>query len=112
MTKKESVQANEPKMDEVDSPKKFSKLKLLQNIGLLCREYNAITEEFEPSWTLRLVAFLCLLSKCLLAFKLVGSYFFPRSHIIQLYLGSLFNYLPDQAKFMMAAEVGITEWDK
>ena len=76
--------ANELKMNSV---KTFSKVMLLQRIGLLSKRINYETLEFETSWKLTLVSNLSLVSKVLLAFKLFLSCLFPRASAIQLYIG-------------------------
>ena len=103
MTKKakESPPANESgcssrmEQNAENLPSKFSKGQFLQNLGLLSRRYNHKTSEFERSWVQSLVAYLSLLSKFLLSkfllsFKIFCSSYLniPRTHIIQLYLGS------------------------
>lgn len=89
-TSPDNPHVNEPKIkkdERRDSIRKFSKLKLLQSLGLLSKKLNYETSELESSWLLSLVSWLSLLSKLLFAWKLVISSFFPREHIVQLYLG-------------------------
>ena len=73
----------------MDSSKKFSKVRLLQSLGLLARRFNYDTLEFESSWLLRLVFILSLMSKLAFTFKLIISTYFPKTHIAQLYIGKV-----------------------
>src|SRR4051812_32109109 len=77
-------------------PKQFNKVRLLQILGLLSRKFNYETLEFEPSWSLRLLSLISPISTSLFAFKFFISTFFSRNDIRQLYIGSIFNFLPDQ----------------
>ena len=73
----------------MDSSKKFSKVRLLQSLGLLARRFNYDTLEFESSWLLRLVFILSLMSKLAFTCKLIISTYFPKTHIAQLYIGKV-----------------------
>lgn len=94
---------------KVHSPKQFNKVKLLQILGLLSRKFNYKTLEFERSWSLRLLFYLSLIAKPLLVFDFFISYFFPRTSVVQLYIGSIFNYLPDHPKFFIGIAVSIEQ---
>lgn len=73
--------------DSENSPKKFSKLKLLQVLGLLSRKYNYESNEFERSWFLRLVSLVTLLSKLLYLCPFLISCFYEKTDVAQLYIG-------------------------
>ena len=88
-------------------PKKFSKLRLFQILGLLTCTFNNETLKFEPSWSLRVLFYISLLSKPLFEIKLFVSNFFPRNSPVQLLIGNLFNYTPPQAKMFIGIVVGI-----
>lgn len=94
----ESQMANEqpPK-----PPEKFSKTRLFQILGLLDRKFNYKTLEFERSLPLRLWCVISLISKPLFTFKPFLAYFFPKTHWIQLYIGSIFNYVPSEPEYFL-----------
>lgn len=73
-------------------------------LGLLDRKINLQTLEFKRSLLLRSIFYLSLLSK-VLTIKFIISYWFPKTHYVQLILGSFFNYLPDRARFFMGLAV-------
>lgn len=88
-----------------NSPEKFSKVRLLQLQGLLTKKFNYQTNEFEDSSLLNVVFYLTLVSKALFGFKPLVSCFFPQTAIQQLYIGSIYNYLPDLPKFILGIAV-------
>ena len=96
--------AKDPKINLLE---KFNKVRFLQNLGLLSRQFNYETLEFEKSWLLRLVFYLSLISKPLFSFKQVVGLFWPKNDVRQLYVGSVFNYLADQPKFFLGIGVSI-----
>lgn len=88
-------------VEKTISANKFSKVKLLQVLGILNRKFNYQTLEFERSWSLDLIFAISLLSKFFYALKLFVSCFFPRNATSQLYFGNPFNHLSDKPKFFM-----------
>ena len=111
----------------MDPPKQFSKIKLLQSIGLLSRNFNPETSKFESSLSLRLLFWVSMISREYFVLKLPVSCFFPQTSRIQLVVvsgsihfeillnydfckltkatltsqGNLFNYLPLSPRFFM-----------
>ena len=84
----ESIDAPErARQPPIDPPKIFSKVSLLQSLGLLNRKFNFETMMFERSLTLDLILCVTLISKPVFAFKPLISYFFPRSDNVQLFVG-------------------------
>ena len=100
----ENVKETRPKAKgpKTNPPKEFSKTRLLQTLGLLTKRFNYETGEFEDSLLLSFVFYLTVLSKPLFALKPLISWFFPQTDIIQLHIGSIYNYLPEQPKLLMA----------
>ena len=97
--------AIKPNMNPI---KKFSKVRLLQIVGLLSRKFNYETLEFERSLLYRFAFYCALLSK-IWTIKFVISCYFPRNHIAQLYLGSFFNFLPHKSRFFIGCAVSIEQ---
>lgn len=79
----------------------FSKVKLFNLVGLLSERYNFESNQFESHFVLRLNTLLTLLSKLWFTMKFFLSSKFAQSSIVQLYIGSLFNYLSDDQKYFM-----------
>lgn len=104
-----STDSQQAKKPNVNSPKKFSKVKLLQILGLLSRKFNYETSEFESSRSLRLVSYLSVISTQMYCMKFLVSCFFPRNHISQLFIGSVFNYLTGQTKLLIGILVSIEQ---
>ena len=103
----ESQEARRP----AGSSKKFSKVKFLQTLGLLSRNVNYESLEFGRSWSLRLICFLHLTSKPLLTLKIFVSCFWPRNHVAQLWIGSIFNYISGQGRWIIGiAGIGTVLW--
>ena len=67
--------------------KKFNKVKLLQMIGLLRKEFNYDTQSFENSRKLNIICFVNIFLRVTYPLKNAISYFFPREATIQLFLG-------------------------
>lgn len=102
MSEKVVAKNQQTKVKTMNSTKNFSKLWVLQCLGLLSKKYNPETSEFESSLSLRLVFYLSLFSKLLFALKLVVCYAFPKDHKYELFIGSPYNYIPDTARFFIA----------
>ena len=102
MNKNEKKHQSKP---NVNLPKKFSKVRLLQILGLLSRKFNPETFEFENSWSLRLIFYASLFLKPAFAFKSLTSYVFPKNDMIQLFIGNVYNYLPGQPKFFLGSYI-------
>ena len=87
----------------MDPVKDLSKIKLLQTLGLLSRKFNYVTLEFETSGSFRLIFYtvVSLVSKPLFTIKMFISNFFPKTHIAQLYIGSIWNWLPKDPNFYL-----------
>ena len=87
----------------MDPVKDFSKIRLLQTLGLLSRKFNYVTLEFETSGSFRLIIYtvVSLVSKPLFTIKMFISNFFPKTHIAQLYIGSIWNWLPKDPNFYL-----------
>ena len=99
----ENLQAKRAKEN---SAKSFSKVRFLQMQGLLStRKFSNDILEPDSSWSLRLLFYLSLVSKPLFAFKQTLAFFFSKSDQVQLYVGSVFNYLPDQPKIFIGIAV-------
>lgn len=71
----------------IDSLKRFNKVRLFQTIGLISRKFNYKTLKFEKSLLLRLVFLLSLISKPLCITRPLISYYFPKNDRIQLIIG-------------------------
>ena len=99
---KKAGEAQQPEGQKVYSPKKFSKVRFLQVQGLLSRKFNYETFEFERSWPLTFVFLVSLILKPLCVFRTLISCFFPRNDMIQLVIGSVFNYLPNSSRFLLS----------
>ena len=98
---------DDQKANEAGSVKKFSKVKLLQMLGLLDKQFNLQTFEFESSLSLRFLFYLSLISKPPSTFKPLISCFFPRNSRIQLFIGSVFNGVSGQARFFFGIGASI-----
>ena len=85
----------------------FSKLKILQNIGLFSRKFDHETHQFKKSLPQRLKCHLILLFKAGFLFKIFLSNFFGRTEGIQLWIGNMYLYLPDETKSWIGIIVGI-----
>ena len=79
-----SAEIQQTKKPAMDPSKKFSKIKLLQSLGLLSRKFNPETSEFESSLSLSLFFWASMISREWFIFKLPVSYFFPKHSSIQL----------------------------
>ena len=88
-------------------PKKFSKVRFLQILGLLNKKFNYATLQFEPSLLLNCIFYISLLLKPLYGVKPFISYFFPKNHPAQLIIGSNFNYLPDKPRIFFGITASI-----
>lgn len=89
--KTNNASAKETKEDSANSPKKFSKVKFMQQIGLLSSKFNYETHEFENSLSLRLVFSFSLLSKMLFSCPFFVSCFFEKTDVAQLFIGRQVN---------------------
>ena len=69
--------------------KKFKKLELLEFLGLLNARFNYETLQFEESFKCRFGANLRVFLLITSCFKYYLSKFWPREHLIQLYIGSV-----------------------
>lgn len=98
---KTTTGAPETKGLNVNSPKKFSKLRLFQVLGLLSRTFNWESLKFERSPALLLWCYLSWISKLLFGYNIFLSTFFTRTDPAQLFVGSVFNYLPEQPKYIL-----------
>lgn len=96
-----SSQTKMPTLPKMNSPEKFSKRRLFQMIGLLDRKFNHKTLQLERSLSLRLWCYLDLISKLIWPLKFFVCCFFPKHSVIQLYVGSVFNYLPEAPQFYL-----------
>ena len=101
--------AESPVEPEVHPVKIFSKVKLLQSLGLLTRKFNSKTRSFEEFWPLQAVFYLCLVSKPLFCFKPLISNFFPENHAAQLLIGNPFNYISGKPKSAFVVGVSIVQ---
>ena len=82
----------------MNSSDRFSKVKLLQILGLLSKRFNYETLKFESYWPLRVWFYVSMFLE-ILTLKLFISYYYPKTNIAQLYLGNIFNFLGDNARF-------------
>lgn len=98
---KTTTGAPETKGPNVNSPKKFSKLRLFQMLGLLSRTFNWETLKFERSPTLLLWCYLSWISKLLFGYNMFISAFFTKTDPTQLLIGNVFNYLPEKPKYVL-----------
>lgn len=73
---------------DMDPPKRFSKIKVFQTLGLLSRKFNPDTSEFESTLSLRLLFWISMISREYFAIKMWVSCFFPQTSSIQLYVVS------------------------
>ena len=91
--KTKNAPAKGPKVKELGAnlSKKFKKIRLLQVLGLLSRKFNYETNEFEPSWSLRLLFICSLLSKPLFTCPFLISCFFERTSVAQLFIGRYYE---------------------
>lgn len=71
--------------------KKFSKIKGLQMIGILTKEFDGT--RFHKSILIRTKTFLYYINICIVQGKEFLSLFFDQNDPIQLFIGSYFNYL-------------------
>lgn len=84
-----------------------SKVRFMQILGLLRRQVNLNTLQFESSLPLSITCYISLISKLLFAFKIFVSCFFPQKSALQLYIGNTFNYTPLQARWLLGIAVSI-----
>lgn len=73
--------------------KKFNKIKFFESVGLLDQRLNQETLKFESSLYLRLKSYLILFYQLSFTLKFIVSPFFEKQDIVQLWIGSPFNYL-------------------
>lgn len=81
--------------------KRFNKLRVLKWLGLLNCRFNYETLQFEESLKYRVAATLQVLCLTTFGLKLYVSKFWPNEALIQLYLGSIYNYLDPIPKMFM-----------
>lgn len=79
----------------------FTKVRLFYFVGLLRAKYNFKSNTFESSIFLYLNSWLALLAKLWFTLKFFVSSKFVKHSIVQLYIGSLFNYLSYDQKYFM-----------
>src|SRR5688500_8728599 len=91
----EKTKTQPTEKSRMDQSKKFSKLRFLQNLGFLSRKFNNSTFQFEPSWSLRLLFLFSVVMKPAYLLKLLISCYFPQTDKMQLYIGNVFNLVPD-----------------
>ena len=68
---------------------------------ILSLRFNYETLEFEPSWRLRLNSYLATFIKVAIA-KIAVSYLFQQKDLIQLLLGSPYNFFDSNPKFFVS----------
>ena len=90
-------------------PKKFSKVRLMQILGLLNKELNNATLRFEPSLLFSGIFYSSLLLTPLYCVKLFISNFFPKNHRAQLIIGSNFNYLAEKPRIFFGVVASIVQ---
>lgn len=78
---------NHKMKDQKTEQKKFSKVKVLKMVGLLTKEFNYDTLEFEDSRKLTIVCFVNLFLRVTYAIKHTLFYLFPREATAQLFIG-------------------------
>ena len=106
MSKSDSVQ--EDVKEPIANPsKKFSKVRFLQILGLLNKNFNHTTFRFEPSLLFNCIFYSSLLLKPLFTLKPFISYLFPKNHPAQLVIGNFFNYLPDKPRIFFGVAASI-----
>lgn len=79
--------------------KKFSKLKILYEIGCLQRKFDG--NEFKKSKLLHIRSYVILFFALTAPFKYFLCIFFPQHDKIQLYIGNSYNYLGTNSRFLM-----------
>lgn len=88
--------------------KKFNKIRFLEFIGLLDKRLNYKSLRFESSAYLRFKSYLILFYQLSFILKFFVSTFFKKDDIVQLAIGSPFNYLEEVPKFVMGLVVGVS----
>ena len=78
--------------------KKFNKIKFLESVGLLDQRFNFERLKFESSLYLRLKSYLILVYQLSFILKFFVSTFFEKEDIVQLWIGSPFNYLDGKSE--------------
>ena len=84
--------------------KKLNRVNFLQMLGLLDMRFSFEHQTFETSIFVKVRAFLILLANATMSLKLFISTLFPRKHLVQLFIGSPYNYLPDVARTTMGKQ--------
>lgn len=92
---------------EEKTKNEFSKLQLMQSVGFLSSKLNPETLRFDRSLRGTLNCLLKIFFKTSVVLKFYLSTLFEREDTIQLYIGSLFNYLPTLPKAFLGAVVSI-----
>lgn len=77
----------------------------MELVGLLNSRFDYASLEFKKSIGLRLKSYVKLFLYATLGVKFILSMFFPRESIIQLFIGSLYNFLDPKPKFFIAMVV-------
>lgn len=89
------------KLNKPTNSKKFSKIKFLEFVGFLTGRLNQETLRFEKSIYLAFKAYLKLIVLVTLVLKIHISTYFPQTDTIQLYIGNVWNALPQEPRYFI-----------
>lgn len=101
------VSGGKPEESKENEKNKFSKLQLMRSIGFLDAKLNPKTLRFDRSIGDTLNCLLKMFCKISFVAKFYVSSLFEREDTIQLFIGSLFNFLPTTPRAFLGIVVSI-----
>lgn len=107
LTSKHIPKKRPKKVENAKKMKKFDKIQFFEFIGLLDKRLDKESLQFKSSLYLRLKSYLILFYQLSFILKFFVSTFFEREDIIQLWIGSPWNYLDPVPKFVMGLVVSV-----
>ena len=94
-----SLVSEEPKM------KKFSKIDVIESMGLTQKKFNRSTQQFETSYLLQIRSYLIHMAVITTFSKYILSLAFDQNSTAQLFVGSFWTYLNYNSRFYLAVLV-------
>lgn len=94
-----SLVSEEPKM------KKFSKIDVIESMGLTRKKFNRSTQQFETSYLLQIRSYLIHMAVITTFSKYILSLAFDQNSTAQLFVGSFWTYLNYNSRFYLAVLV-------
>ena len=94
-----SLVSEEPKM------KKFSKIDVIESMGLTRKKFNRSTQQFETSYLLQIRSYLIHIAVITTFSKYILSLAFDQNSTAQLFVGSFWTYLNYNSRFYLAVLV-------